>query len=141
MNLRHKEKYLIKKTLHSVGDMVKDHNKAMVVSVTTNFMHLSPNDDGLVELEVKASATELGVLYRKTVDFLTYGGIDDKLVMIHFEPLAKVVEAYVKKYGKVFSNEPLAYHLRRFEDGRVVYYLKDEDIYSLYEHEQEIEKL
>lgn len=109
------------------------HNKVSKIDVGISCIHLIANPDKLVEIEVKGSNGEIGWVYRDDIDFFSYEVRPDQWVMLNFRALRTLVEACAKKHGKLYCEEPKAYHIKRMEDGGTAYYLSESDIVELHE--------
>ena len=122
----------IKKSSHmdKAKDMSIGHNKLLKVNVEISSMLLISNEDGLVEIEVK-SGKDLGWIYREDIEFFILEK-NKTMFMTNFNSVKIMVEACAKKYGKMYSEKPEAYHVTKNECGQSFYYLKEEDIIDLH---------
>ena len=122
----------IKKSKHMdvAKDMSIGHNKVMKATVEINSILLMSNEDGLVEVEVK-SGKDLGWIYREDIEFFILEK-NSTMYMTNFNSVKIMVEACAKKYGKMYSEKPEAYHVTKNECGQSFYYLKEEDIIELH---------
>lgn len=90
-------------------------------------MYLTANENQLVEIEVKADADRLGWVYRDDIEFFILDR-NPNMSLIDFKTIRKIVESKAKEHGKVYSDAPKLYHIRKDEHGGAYFYLHENDI-------------
>ena len=90
-------------------------------------MYLTGNENKLVEVEVKQDQNNLGWVYRDDIDFLILD-IGAEMLTVDFKAIRKIVEVKAKEHGKVYSDAPKLYHIRKDEHGGAYFYLHENDI-------------
>lgn len=124
-------KYLQQRVSGLIGkvrSLSTGNNGAFKFDITITTMFLFQNENGLVEVEVKEDKDRLGWVYRDDIDFFMIESSDE---LVEFKKIKTLVESMVKVHGKVYSDSPKLYHIRRGEFGSAYYYLHENDIKCL----------
>lgn len=103
------------------------NNKPCKLTLDTAFVYLEHNANKLVEVEVKSDSKNLGWVYNDEIEFVILGRDVDSVITT-IKALRKLVEENAKKHGKVYSDTPKLYHIRKDEHGGAYYYLHQNDI-------------